>query len=319
MPLLALPLTGCSTNPDTIASDRPFQPQADRAATRAAIIDGQLVTNNDLWPLLAERAGAAALEAIALDRAVDRESARLGITISDQDVRAERQIVERALVGVGLTDRQQRGRVVAEARARRGLGPAWFEALLRRNALARKITASAVAEPTQADLARLYEVVHGPRRDVRVIVMPNERDLARYRADVMDKLAHSEESARARFIVLAVEHSRDASRSRGGLLDPVGRYDEAYADAFRQAVFETDIGGLTPVIALDEGFALGLILGERPGDGVPLETARPDLLQRWQLDAQQRAIAALLERLRASMRIEPFDPALEWAWANRNR
>lgn len=312
-------LPGCAASGPEHGTGTPFKPQANRAPERAAIVDGQLVTTEDLWKLLAERAGAAALEAVALDRAVEREAARLGLTITDDDVRAEREVVEQALVGVGLTDRTQRGRLVAEVRARRGLGPAWFDGLLRRNAQARKITASSVVPPTEADITRLHETLHGPRRDVRAIVMANERDLARLATDIARALEASPEAGLARFIVLAVEHSNDASRGRGGLLDPVGRTDGQYADAFRQAVFETPVGGLTPVVALDEGFALALVVAERSGDGVPMETARPDLLRRLELDAQQRAIAAWLERLRATMRVEPFDPALEWAWANRVR
>lgn len=319
---IAMPMSGCAPKAPKPATGTPFTPQQGRQSSRAAIIDGRLVTTEDLWPLLAERAGAAALESFALDRAVDREAARLGITITDEDLRAEREIVERALVGVGLTDRSQRGRIVTEVRARRGLGPAWFESMLRRNALARKITATSVVPPSETDLLRAHETLYGPRRNVRVIVMANERELARHRAEVARALQTSPEIGLARFIVLAADHSQDASRARGGLLDPVGRFDDQYADAFRQSVFEAEVGGvpgLTPVVALDEGFAVALVMGEQPADGVPLESVRLEIMQRLNLDAQQRAIAALLERLRTSTRIEPFDPALEWAWANRAR
>ena len=283
-------------------------------STRAALIDGSLVTRDDLWPLLAERGGAAGLEALALDRAVAREARRQGVQISDADVRAERSIVERALVDVGLDDRRVRGLAVDQARARRGWGPAWFDRLLRRNAMARKLTADAVVPPRDAEIRRLYETLHGPRRLVRVIVMANERTLAGHRAVVLDELGRSPELGRARMIDLAIADSSDVSSARGGLLDPVGRVDEIYPDAFRRAVFEAEVGGVTPVVALDEGFAFGLIVEELPGDGITLEQARPDLLERLELEAQQRAMAAFYERLRARMRIEPMDDALEWSW-----
>jgi len=288
-------------------------------AQRAALVNGTLVTRDDLWPLLAERVGAAGLEAIALDRAVQREATRQGVSISEGDVRAEREIVERALIGTGLTDRQQRGRVVAEARARRGWGPAWFDGLLRRNALARKLTLADVSEPDEAEIVRQYEVLYGARREVRVLVVASERDVARYRAEVAAALADSRATGEARFMILASDKSSDVSASRGGLLDPVGRYDVTYPDAFREAVFKTQIGMLTPVVALDEGFALALVVGERSGGGLDFDAARPDLIERLTLDAQQRAMAAMFERLRASMRVEPLDDSLEWSWEQQVR
>jgi hypothetical protein len=295
------------------------RPVGAAAPTRAALVDGTLVTRDDLWPLLAERAGAAGLEAIALDRAVAREAERQGVRVSEADVRAEREVVERALIGTGLSDRQQRGRVVAEARARRGWGPQWFDGLLRRNALARKLTATSVARPGEAEVVRMYEVLHGPRREVRVLVMASERDVARHRAEVAAALAQSRATGEARFMILATDHSSDVSASRGGLLDPVGRYDATYPDAFREAVFGADIGTLTPVVALDEGFAVALVLEERSGGGLDFDEARPDLEQRLRLDAEQRAMAALFERLRASMRVEPLDDSLEWSWEQQVR
>ena len=136
---LVLILFGIGCSSTERGSDFDARPTRLQPASRSALIDGTLVTREDLWPLLAERAGAAGLEAIALDRAVAREADRAGVQVDEDDLKAERAIVERALAGVGLSDRQQRGRIVAEARARRGWGPTWFEGLLRRNALARKL------------------------------------------------------------------------------------------------------------------------------------------------------------------------------------
>jgi parvulin-like peptidyl-prolyl isomerase len=308
---------GCSSATPERDLDRPAA--RSEASPRAALLDGTLATRDDLWPLLAERAGAASLEAIALDRAVAREARRQGVTVDEDDLRAERAIVEQALAGVGLTDRQQRGRVVAEARARRGWGPTWFDALLRRNALARKLTSEDVREPTEADVERLYEVLYGDRREVRVLVMASEREVARLRADVAAALAESRASGEARFMVLAAEYSSDVSSARGGLLDPVGRFDVTYPDAFRDAVFGTPPGSLTPVVALDEGFAVAYVSNERPGVGRSRAAVRGELLDRLGLDAQQRAMATLFERLRASMRIEPLDESLRWSWEQRPR
>ena len=238
----------------------------------------------------------------------------MGVNVDAQDIAREREIVEMALVGAGLTDREQRGRVVAEARARRGWGPRWFESLLARNALARKITAGEVGEPSEPEIARAYEAIHGPRRRVRVIVMASERDLARHAADVTEAFAVAEELGRARFMLLAAEHSSDVSSSRGGLLDPITHVDATYPDAFREAVFEAPVGTLTPVVALDEGFAVALVIGEDAGGSSSLEQVRGDLLDRLRLDAQQRAMAGLLDRLRARLRVEPLDDALEWSW-----
>lgn len=316
---LVLILFGIGCSSTERGSDFDAGPTRLQPASRSALIDGTLVTREDLWPLLAERAGAAGLEAIALDRAVAREADRAGVQVDENDLKAERAIVERALAGVGLTDRQQRGRIVAEARARRGWGPTWFEGLLRRNALARKLTRDDAAAPTEADIARLYEVLYGARREVRVLVMASEREVARHRAEVAAALAQSRASGEARFMMLATRHSSDVSASRGGLLDPVGRFDATYPDAFREAVFETAVGTLTPVIALDEGFAVAYVVNERSADQAPPESVRGELIERLELDAEQRAMAALFERLRAAMRVEPLDESLQWSWENQVR
>ena len=146
------------------------------------------------------------------------------------------------------------------------------------------------------------------------MVMASERDLAGHRASAMEAMASSRELGLARFIVLATEHSSDVSAARGGLLDPITRVDATYPDAFREAVFAAPVGGLTPVVALDEGFAVALVVGEQANEGVSLESARAELVERLRLDAQQRAIATLFERLRAQSRVEPLDDALEWSW-----
>lgn len=308
-----------SPTPQGEPGARPARQARGDGDARAALVDGTLVTREDLWPLLAERAGAAGLEALALDRAVEREARRRGVEVDAQDIRAERAIVERALAGVGLTDRQQRGRVVAEARARRGWGPTWFEGLLRRNALARALTREDVRPPTEADIARLTEVFYGARREVRVLVMASEREVSRHRAEAAAALTDSRATGEARFIMLATEHSSDVSAARGGLLDPVGRYDVEYPDAFRKAVFETPVGSLTPVVALDEGFAVALVVGERGGGAAEPGSARDEVVRRLELDAQQRAMATLFERLRANMRVEPLDEALRWSWEAQPR
>ncbi|GIW73492.1 MAG: hypothetical protein KatS3mg103_0014 [Phycisphaerales bacterium] len=281
---------------------------------RAALVDGMLLRREDLWPLLAERAGAAGLEALALDRAVARAAERAGITVDQADLDAERRVVEMALAGVGLSDSQQRSRVVAQARARRGWGPAWYASLLRRNALARKLVRADVPEPDESAIRRAYEGLYGPRRRVRVIVTASEREAAGLADRVAQGLAESAEVGQARMVMLAVDHSRDESAARGGLLDPISRVDPTYPDAFRRAVFETPVGSLTPVVALDEGFAVALVLEAIDGQDVPLESVRDELAQRVRLEDQQRAMARLLDDLRAQMRIEPLDPSLAWSW-----
>jgi len=325
LPLLAISISmviGCAGDP--ASPGEPLRPAGQgRGAERerAALVGGALVERSDLWPLLAERAGAAALEAWALDRAVRELADRQGVGVDEADLRAERRRVERAIAGAGLGERSVRGRALAEARARRGWGPAWFDALLRRNALARKLTADRVQPVDEAGVRRLHERLHGPRRVVRVIVTPSEREVARLRGEVALLLGGEGpdrfERARARFMTHAIEHSEDVSSARGGLLDPVGRWDEVYPDAFRDAVFAADAGGLTPVVALDEGFAVALVESERPASGVALEDVRGELADRLRLDMEQRAMAALLDRLRAEMRVEPLDAGLRWSWAQR--
>ncbi|MEO1008427.1 MAG: peptidylprolyl isomerase [Planctomycetota bacterium] len=298
------------------------------AVDRAAFVSGEVVSSETLWPLVAERAGAAALEALALDRTVAEAADRAGISVSEADVAYERRVLEETLARAGLADRVSRGRAVEQARARRGWGPRWFDALLERNARLRRLTADRVPQPAEVDVRRLYDTVHGPRRIVRVVVTARERlavDLRRRAQLAFDRGVRSGDldaglrAARIEMIDAAVEHSSDVSSARGGLLDPMTPHDPQYPDAFRAAVFATPSGALTPIIALDEGFAFAFVEDIRPGDGVAFEEARPALVEQLRLDAEQRAIGAYLNELRGRMRIEPLDPSLQWSWANRPR
>ncbi|MCA9290745.1 MAG: hypothetical protein KDA25_06430, partial [Phycisphaerales bacterium] len=178
-------------------------------ARPAAIVNGRTVTWGELRPALNELAGAAALQEHILDRELAGLLAGAGLVIGEADTSRER----RRMLDALDADPETAIRLLRELRDRDGLGDARFASLLYRNAALRALVAPEV-RVTEDAVQEMFEVLHGAKRQVRVMVVPTfavaERMLQRLQAG---------ES----FADLAVAHSTDSSAPRGGLLEPISR------------------------------------------------------------------------------------------------
>lgn len=311
---------GCGSTPTQSADPQPGRViQPDSAPDRlrddqgAVLVDGEFVTRDTLWPYLAEAQGGTILEEVVLDRRLARELERRALRITDEDVEAEQDNLIFVLLGRAATDENDAARILDQTRNARGLGPARYDALLRRNAMLRRLVRDDVTI-TSDDIQRLYSVRHGPKVVARIIVMPTEREAAGLRDQI---LAHPD-TAREEFARLAMDNSIDATSARGGLIEPFSTEDPAYPLAARSALDQVEPGQLTPVIGLDAGFAFLRLEKILPADDVSLADARPRLerelrLRQERLLMQQRAAALL-----ADARVTVIDRALGWSWAEHN-
>ncbi|MFK7759624.1 MAG: hypothetical protein AB8C13_06730 [Phycisphaerales bacterium] len=126
---------GCTSSDRRI--NAPSQAIPSEPRTILAIVDDQPIHTQDLLPMLSEASGSQILDEYILSRELDKIAQSRGWDISDAMIQSELN----ALVSTieQSTDPQSSARLVESIRARRGLGPVRFQALLRRNSILRKI------------------------------------------------------------------------------------------------------------------------------------------------------------------------------------
>lgn len=280
-----------------------------------AFINGQRVAWSDLAPATLEAAGGEALFHLVLDRAIGARLAERGLTLTAQDVAAERAALLRSL---DAENPDQAVRLLRELRVRRGLGPQRFEALLRRNAGLRKL-ATRGGEPTvsDAELRTAYETAYGAQVQVRLALLDTLAEARRFRAEVA--AAPRPES---RFIELAVDRSIDPSASRGGLLAPVSVADAAYPPAFRQALASwlnepPERGIVSRAVALESGVAVMQFVRVVPAREVPLASVEAELRKALRRRKVREAMDRLAESLVAESEVVVLDDTLGDAWDRR--
>ena len=298
--LLVLPLLGicgCDAPPSTGASryDVPATPPP----RPIALVDRERVTIAEIEPQLLEAVGGRIVRERVLDARLARTAAREGIEIDADDLQRERDLLTATLA----EDPDRAERLLDELRRNRGLGPIRFEALLRRTALLRRLVAEEV-EITDAALEGAHDLAHGPRRVARIVVVEDLRAAsdARRRLD-----------AGTPFATVAVERSLDASADRGGLLAPVSRLDPSWPIAFRNAVFDAEIGRVSEPVRIDGRTLLVLVEEERPGTGVTLDANREQAEAAARLAIERLLMDRLARRMVPADAIDPIDPSLRWS------
>lgn len=271
----------------------------------AAIVGGEPIGWDGLHPYLSEAAGAIALEELALDVLLAKECAARGVVIGEAEIDAERRMLETALAS---GDVGESARVVAQVRRARGLGPARWEGLLRRNAMLRSLVRGEVSAG-EVDVAREYALRHGPR--VRALLLTT-RTAGEANA-AAGRIASGELFSR-----VAAEVSTDASAARGGVIEPINLEDPTYPEALRRALASCADGGVTAVIALEGGYAVLRREGALGGDGPGLEAVRSEM-EGFARQRQERALmGALARRTLEGARVGALDSGLRWSWEGRS-
>ncbi|MHC4990187.1 MAG: peptidylprolyl isomerase [Planctomycetota bacterium] len=312
MASIGLILYGCAASPDA-SNDRSAGRSTDSGqpvstvvdARPAALVDGRGVTWGTLRPILAEIGGAQALDEHILDVKLAKETEDAGITIGSAEIQQERRLMLDTLDA----DPNTSVRLLNELRARQGLGPRRFEALLRRNASLRALIRDEV-EITPATIEHRYQLVYGPRRQARIIVHPTLFDAQRTVEDL---------GRGADFRDLAVERSTDASAARGGLLEPISRVDPAYPDALRRALWSLEVDQVSRPILIDSSYAVIRVERLVPASETTLEEARSRIEQATRMQEERRAMDQLALRLIRNVQVTIFDEALNDAWTQARR
>ncbi|MCC5822576.1 MAG: peptidylprolyl isomerase [Phycisphaerales bacterium] len=281
----------------------------ERAGDRAVVIDGSTIGWASLRSALAELGGAIVLEEFALDRALEREAARRGITVDEAAIRAEeRALMDELSTGAG----ENRAAVLAEVRRSRGLGPTRYEALLRRNALLRALVRDTAA-PSEEEIELARRLAFGETRRVRLFVSNSESVATGARSAVVGAPAEGRSWV---FAERAAAGSSHPSAARGGLIERFHPDDPAYPGILGRAARALEPGGVSPVLATAAGYAVVMVEAVEPGrQATAAETERVErrVRQRKERLAMERLARELVDRARVS----PVDPDLARAWRER--
>jgi hypothetical protein len=277
---------------------QPTRPQesASPRGDLVAIVDGAAIEWKTLRTPIVEAAGTAVLRDAVLDARLARRLAAEGRSVTAASVERERELLLETLGA----DRERALDLLAELRARQGLGPVRFEALLRRNAGLRALVERSV-EIDDAGIASIYDMRHGPKRVARVAVLASLAEAERFRTDL----------AAGEFARLAVERSLDESAARGGLLSPVARRDPSYPESLRAAIYATAVGAVSEPVLDGARFFVVEVLEERAGDGTDPSAARAACERYLRLSRERLLMDALARELSSLEGVTVFDRAFD--------
>lgn len=308
-------LSGCGTGEGPLLNERLAQPQTRPAADPARpvlILGGRAIGREAVWAQLAEYGGADVVREIVLDHAVAEELARLGLGVTEADVEVElSRLASRLAPGASEDEAAEISRTVLE---NRGLGPERLRGLLTRNAGLRKLVADeGEATPEMVELA--YRVRYGPRKEARILTVRTAREAQEASDRIRGRAA--EIGMLAAFAETAVTRSTDNAAALGGSLGTISAEDPGLEVAVRSALADARAMELSPIVALDRGFALLLVEREVAAEGVTLESVYAALEQ----DVRERRERLMMET-RARELLEAAEPsvldgALRWSWERR--
>lgn len=290
------------TTRDSHSSERP-----------AATLIGQRIEWGQIEPLLGEAAGSTVMEEVAIDLLARRELENRGLTITKADIDAEESLLTGALERAGARG-PRASELIMQMRAARGLGPLRYRALLERNAMLRRLVLEE-CEPTPEQLALGMQVRFGPRIVSRIIVTPTQQEVGAIHARLT---ASSPESREMLFAAEAFRSSIDPSKERGGLLEPISPADASYASAVRSAIEGLAPGQVSPIVGLDNGYAIFLGVSRieavtPPADGE--EKVRQEIRTR----LERVAMDQLARRLVQASPPTIFDSSMNWSWESRQQ
>jgi hypothetical protein len=319
---IACSLPGCQTatqpRPDTTIGhgreqppqppQHPPAPQSDAAAPSKIIayLDGRPLDWNQLLTPLLEYGGGQTLAEFVLETQITRELASRNLTITQDHIAAESDILRLAL----NQDPNIAERLLRELRERRGLGDHRYKQLLARNAGLRLLVQPEVHASETAIRAQ-YDLEYGPQFQARLIVVDNLQT-----AGEVARKAQAGEP----FIDLVLAFSTDISRAQAGLLSPISPADPTFPAAVREALTRLQPGQSTDPITLERGFAilqLQRIIQPQP---VPLDDVKQALALTVRRQVERVSMQRLAKTLSNKADVLILDPTLKSSWdQQRNR
>jgi len=264
---------------------------------------GEVIEWTELQPILCERAGAVALEEVMLDRQLARLLADRGLKLDEARIDRERTELLETL----SPDAERAARLLTDLRAVQGLGEQRWQALLRRNASARLLVQEQV-KVTPDSIDASLDAAYGAKRRCRVIALADLKACAEARRRIDGGEPFGE---------IAVALSTDPSAARGGMVNPVSRFDTSWPAAFRQAVWAATPGTVTAPVLVGDTYVIARVEEELPATPPKDAAAARAMAERDTRRAQERVqMETLVAGLRQAQRdATVLDERLKDAWS----
>lgn len=290
-------------NPQS-GTERTSQP-----ARPAILIANTALSRDALWPVLAELAGKEAIRETVLDHAVATELSRNGVSVTDEDIEAERAKLRTRLAP--SADDETANEIMGRVLDRRGIGPNRLGSLLKRNAGMRKLIA-ADAEPTAEMLDLAHRIRYGRQMETRMIVVQNSSAAQQAIAEIRSR--SDELGLKLAFAEVASERSADGSASLGGDLGAISPVDPGLPVSVRSILAELEPMTISDIIALDSGFAVLLIEREIPAQQTTLEAVYDEISAEVRERQERLLMDRLAEQLLREYQPSVLDASLRWSW-----
>lgn len=317
--------TGCTSKPPTSSElrQRDFRGVSEAASASrsespfstagiqnpAARIDHLPVPWSTLQPLLAESTGGTILREVALDQALQTECTFRNIKVSDADVDLERDLLLASIERDAAAGPADSGVLLESVRRSRGLGELRFRQLLERNARLRALVRSNVVT-TDDEIEQALLIRYGDRYRIRVIIIAAQHEANDLRNELSKQPALDVAFARA-----AAIKSTDPSAVRGGLLEPISPADQLYPASIRNLLPLLEATSISPIVAVDKGFAMCILDSHIPAAERP-QGAAESAAKEIRVRRERIAMEELARRLLARVKVTPIDAALDWSWRN---
>ncbi len=315
--LMCLTLVGCARNSPKLSIVQP-SPDIQSTAKSASVtpkaaassiqtlakVDNVPVNLADLTPSLIEAAGGQVLSERIMSMKI-RE--KLGKTIITEDqIQAERQIFVSSL----HPDTKVGEQLLKQLRDREGLGPNRFDDFLFRQAALRHLVSDQVTVTDQA-INQAYELRYGPASVVQIIVIDNTADAVR----ILNRARKGEA-----FGQLVQQFSQNpASKATNGILDPISPVDASYPTALHKAIARLEVGQISDVVALDNGFAILKLLSKNARQSVTLDDVKASLAVKVRREVEQMLMRQMAATLMRQADVVVLDRALNQSWqTNKN-
>lgn len=266
-----------------------------------AMLEGQPIGISTMQARLIEQSGAETLRELRLEAALRKTLLEAELSVEEADTARE----ETLLLERFSSDEDTARMVLQTLRRNEGLGPERYAALLWRNAALRMLVKEEI-ELTPDTLQRLYLLEHGPKMVIRIMVVATLQEAE----ELHGRLIGGED-----FEDLAASRSIDASRDRGGLLDPISSEDPTWPQALRSQIADLQPGELSGIVFFDDRFAIARLERTLPADDVSFEAVRDEIELAAQLSQERLRMAELAGRLGIKPKIKVLDPVLRRAWS----
>jgi foldase protein PrsA len=266
-----------------------------------ATVNGRPIYMGRLHKPLVRAHGLRLAEMLIADVVVRQEADRRGISVSDAEVAAEERAALAGILGDDYTP-QQKQRLLGQLLHERGLTRSVWDAVMRRNALLRKMVEPDI-EVTEADLRAEFERVHGEKISASHIQLPTLDEAQKVLKLLREK---------ADFATLARRHSTNTETARdGGRLPDFSRTDPTIPPAIREAAFAVaEPPALAGPVQVGTEFHVLKVHGRVVSPNVPFESVKVELARQVQQRAVEQAQMELLEALKRRAEVEYVNPIL---------